>query len=76
LQTVFRFLDFSDQLSFRLRTDGIIKALNPIAGVPEEKDLCVRAAKLLKQQTEHSARCRYFAAETNSNGWGFGRWKF
>jgi 4-diphosphocytidyl-2-C-methyl-D-erythritol kinase len=51
LQTVFRFLDFSDQLSFRLRTDGIIKHCNPIEGVPEDADLCVRAAKLLKQHT-------------------------
>ena len=51
LQTVFRFLDFSDQLSFSVRADGIIKLLNPIAGVPEDKDLCVRAAKLLKQKT-------------------------
>jgi 4-diphosphocytidyl-2-C-methyl-D-erythritol kinase len=51
LQTVFRFLDFSDQLSFKLRTDDVIKLHNPIAGVPEEKDLCVRAARLLKQTT-------------------------
>ena len=51
LQTVFRLIDFSDQLSFQLRADGMIKLHNPIVGVPEEKDLCVRAAKLLKQQT-------------------------
>ena len=49
LQTVFRFLDFSDQLSFAVRPDGIVRLHNPIAGVPEEKDLCVRAAKLLQQ---------------------------
>ena len=51
LQTVFRFIDFSDQISFKLRDDGVIKLHNPIAGVPEEKDLCVRAAKLLQQKT-------------------------
>ena len=51
LQTVFRFLDFSDQLSFELRADGLIKLHHPLAGVPEEKDLCVRAARLLKQKT-------------------------
>lgn len=51
LQTVFRFLDFSDELSFDLRTDGVIKLHNPLPGVPEEKDLCVRAAKLLQRET-------------------------
>lgn len=51
LQTVFRFLDFSDQLSFEIRTDGVIKLHNPLPGVPEEKDLCVRAAKLLQQRS-------------------------
>lgn len=51
LQTVFRFLDFSDELSFDLRADGVIKLHNPLPGVPEEKDLCVRAAKLLQRET-------------------------
>lgn len=51
LQTIFRFIDFSDDLSFKLRADGLIKLHNPIAGVPEEKDLCVCAAKLLRQAT-------------------------
>lgn len=49
LQTVFRFIDYSDQLSFRLRPDSVIKLHTPIAGVPEEKDLCVRAATLLQR---------------------------
>jgi len=51
LQTVFRFLDFSDQLSFTLKEDGAIKLTNPIPGVPEEQNLCVRAAKLLQQES-------------------------
>ena len=51
LQTVFRFLDFSDQLSFTLREDGAVKLTNPIPSLPEEQDLCVRAAKLLQQES-------------------------
>jgi 4-diphosphocytidyl-2-C-methyl-D-erythritol kinase len=51
LQTVFRFLDFSDQLSFTLKKDGAIKLTNPLPGVTEEQDLCVRAAKLLQQES-------------------------
>ena len=51
LQTVFRFLDFSDQLKFDLRNDSVIKLHTPVPGVPEENDLCVRAAKLLQQKS-------------------------
>lgn len=51
LQTVFRFLDYSDQITFNIRKDGIVKLQTPLAGVLEEKDLCVRAAKLLQQVT-------------------------
>ncbi len=51
LQTVFRFIDFSDQLGFKLRPDGLIKLHSLINGVPEDSNLCVRAAKLLKQAT-------------------------
>lgn len=51
LQTVFRFLDFSDQLNFVLRNDSLIKLQTPVPGVPEESDLCVRAAKLLQQKS-------------------------
>ncbi|HNP25965.1 MAG TPA: 4-(cytidine 5'-diphospho)-2-C-methyl-D-erythritol kinase [Nitrosomonas sp.] len=48
LQTVFRLLDFSDELSFKLRDDGLVKLLTPVKGIPENQDLCVRAAKLLQ----------------------------
>ncbi|PTR15780.1 4-diphosphocytidyl-2-C-methyl-D-erythritol kinase [Nitrosospira sp. Nsp2] len=51
LQTVFRLIDFSDQLNFVLRHDGTVKLLSPIPGVPEDTDLCVRAARLLQQES-------------------------
>ncbi len=51
LQTVFRFLDFSDQLGFEVRTDGSIQLHNPLPGVAMDRDLCVRAAKLLQQKS-------------------------
>ncbi|PSJ17124.1 4-(cytidine 5'-diphospho)-2-C-methyl-D-erythritol kinase [Nitrosomonas supralitoralis] len=72
LQTVFRFIDYSDQLSFRLRTDGIIKLHNPIAGVPEEKDLCVRAAILLKQATGTQQGVDIFLQKQIPMGGGLG----
>jgi 4-diphosphocytidyl-2-C-methyl-D-erythritol kinase len=51
LQTVFRFIDFSDRLHFFLREDGNITLRSPLPGVPEETDLCVRAARLLQQKS-------------------------
>ncbi len=49
LQSVFRFLDYADSLSFRMRDDGVIKRACALPGVPEEDDLCVQAAKLLQR---------------------------
>lgn len=51
LQSVFRFISLADQLHFELRDDDVIQHNNPIAGVPVESDLCVRAARLLQQHT-------------------------
>ncbi|MER0214773.1 MAG: 4-(cytidine 5'-diphospho)-2-C-methyl-D-erythritol kinase [Nitrosomonas sp.] len=72
LQTVFRFLDFSDQLSFAVRPDGIVRLHNPIAGVPEEKDLCVRAAKLLQQKTGATQGVDIFMQKQIPMGGGLG----
>lgn len=49
LQTVFQLLDFYDQIHLKVTQDGAIKRVNTVAGVPEETDLCVRAATLLKK---------------------------
>ncbi|MBX9916467.1 MAG: 4-(cytidine 5'-diphospho)-2-C-methyl-D-erythritol kinase [Nitrosomonas sp.] len=72
LQTVFRFIDFSDQISFELRDDGVIKLHNPIPGVPEEKDLCVRAAKLLQQKTGTTQGVDIFLHKKIPMGGGLG----
>jgi len=49
LQTVFRFIDFGDTLTFAVRPDGVIARRNDIPGVPADTDLTVRAARLLQQ---------------------------
>ncbi len=49
LQTLFRFIELHDTLSFTMRDDGEVCRVNSIEGVPADQDLCVRAAKLLKQ---------------------------
>ncbi|MDA8329445.1 MAG: 4-(cytidine 5'-diphospho)-2-C-methyl-D-erythritol kinase [Betaproteobacteria bacterium] len=49
LESLFRLIDFGDTITLRLRNDGKIVRQNGVPGVPEEKDLCVRAAHLLQQ---------------------------
>lgn len=49
LETIFRFVDYGDIVHLRLRNDERIVRVHPLAGVPEEQDLCVRAARLLQQ---------------------------
>ncbi len=51
LQTLFRFIDLHDTLHFELREDGVVHRTNIVEGVPEELDLCVRAARLLQAET-------------------------
>ena len=51
LQTLFRFIDLQDTLHFTLRADGQVRRSNSLEGVPPEQDLCVRAARLLQQET-------------------------
>ncbi len=49
LQTVFQFLDCSDELAFSMREDGQVRRLNEVEGVDESEDLTVRAARSLQQ---------------------------
>jgi len=48
LQSVFRFIDFGDQLRFTVREDGAVSRSNALPGLAPEHDLCVRAARLLQ----------------------------
>ncbi|WP_039056474.1 4-(cytidine 5'-diphospho)-2-C-methyl-D-erythritol kinase [Enterobacter sp. Bisph1] len=56
LQTLFQFLDYGDTLTIELRNDGQIRLLTPVAGVPDEENLIVRAARLLMQRAQESGR--------------------
>ena len=48
LQTCFQFVDLCDEITIDVRADGRIRRVAEMAGVAEEADLCVRAAKALK----------------------------
>jgi len=49
LQTLFRFLDYGDTLTFELRSDGVLRRAVDVPGVSAEQDLTLRAARLLQR---------------------------
>ena len=56
LQTLFQFLDYGDTLTIEPRTDGALRLLTPVKGVPDEENLIVRAARLLMQYADPRGR--------------------
>jgi 4-diphosphocytidyl-2-C-methyl-D-erythritol kinase len=52
LQTVFQMLDHGDTLHFTLRSDGAIRRITDVPGIPEAQDLIVRALHLLAAEFE------------------------
>ncbi len=51
LQTVFHLIDLMDAIDISVREDGMISRPSGPAGVPEDQDLVVRAARALKAAT-------------------------
>jgi 4-diphosphocytidyl-2-C-methyl-D-erythritol kinase len=49
LQTCFQFVDLCDEIGIAVRADGLIRRALEIPGLPAETDLCIRAAKALKE---------------------------
>lgn len=56
LQTLFQFLDYGDTLTIEPRADGELRLLTPVAGVPDEENLIIRAARLLMRAAGESGR--------------------
>ena len=52
LQTVFQLVDHGDTLDFTLRDDTALRRVTDLAGVPEESDLVIRAARLLQAEVQ------------------------
>lgn len=53
LQTVFRLLDWGDEVRLRIRDDGEIRRVRGANGVSAQDDLAVRAARLLQAHAGH-----------------------
>lgn len=73
LQTLFRFLDWGDTISLRLRDDGgVTRHGGSVAGVPEADDLAVRAANALKRAANVSQGVDISIEKRIPAGGGFG----
>jgi 4-diphosphocytidyl-2-C-methyl-D-erythritol kinase len=63
LQTAFQLIDHGDLLHFTLRDDDRIVRTTELAGVPEESDLIVRAARLLQTAATAKFPGKVFGAD-------------
>lgn len=72
LQTAFRFIDFSDQLAFAVRDDGVIKMMNSSAGLSESDNLCTRAARLLQNRSGKTLGVEIYLHKRIPMGGGLG----
>lgn len=72
LQTVYQFLDYSDELEFTITDDGCVTRTSPFPGVAEDKDLAVRAARLLQATTGNRRGVRIRLTKRIPAGGGLG----
>lgn len=72
LQSALQFLDYCDTVHLRMRRDGAVRRLSSLEGVPEEDDLAVRAARLLRARTGCRLGCEIRLDKTLPMGGGLG----
>ncbi len=72
LQTVFQILDYGDELTFAVTDEGSIVREYELAGVSENQDLIVRAARLLQNETSSGLGARIRLHKRLPAGGGLG----
>ena len=72
LQTVFQFLTACDWLYFDIHEQSGVQLAGQPAGVPASEDLCVRAAALLLETTQHKAGVTIYYEKRLPVGGGLG----
>ncbi|MFN3843265.1 MAG: 4-(cytidine 5'-diphospho)-2-C-methyl-D-erythritol kinase [Rehaibacterium terrae] len=72
LQTVFRLLDWGDTVRLRVRADGRIRRLAGLAGISEDADLAVRAARALQAASGTTLGADIEVVKRIPAGGGFG----
>ena len=72
LQTAFQFLDYGDTLRFEPRSDGVIRRVSVLDGIPAEDDLVVAAAKALQRHGQTTQGADIFLDKRIPVGGGLG----
>jgi 4-diphosphocytidyl-2-C-methyl-D-erythritol kinase len=72
LQTVFRFLDYGDEVAITVREDGVLSRGAEPVEVPSEADLAMRAARLLREKTGSTAGAHIELTKRIPMGGGLG----
>jgi 4-diphosphocytidyl-2-C-methyl-D-erythritol kinase len=72
LQTVFRFLDYGDEVAITVRDDGALTRGAEPADVPPDADLTMRAARLLREKTGSTAGAHIELTKRIPMGGGLG----
>ncbi|BCT91498.1 4-diphosphocytidyl-2-C-methyl-D-erythritol kinase [Lysobacter helvus] len=73
LQTVFRLLDWGDEVRIRVRDDGVIRRVGAsVPGVAETDDLAIRAANALQRASNTSLGADISVEKRIPAGGGFG----
>jgi len=72
LQTLFQLLDYGDSLAFSVREDGGLRRQTDFPAVPENDDLCVRAADVLQRESNTPLGADIFLEKKIPLGGGLG----
>lgn len=72
LQTLFQLLDYGDELAVEMALDGNISLAQSLAGVPDEDNLIIKAARLLKSHTRCDKGARFNLTKRLPMGGGIG----
>ncbi|HUW98996.1 MAG TPA: 4-(cytidine 5'-diphospho)-2-C-methyl-D-erythritol kinase [Acidiferrobacter sp.] len=72
LQTIFQFIDWQDDLQFEITKDGRISRSRATAGIGEDQDLTLRAARLLREASGSPYGARIHLTKRLPIGGGLG----
>lgn len=72
LQTVFQLLDWCDEIEIAADASGVIRRTVDLPGVPEDRDLALRAARLLKSHGASELGCEIAIEKKIPIGAGLG----
>lgn len=72
LQSLFQLLDFGDEIAFEVTSTDEITLMTPIPGVPDEDNLIIKAAEMLKQHSGVTSGCKIWLSKKLPMGGGIG----